>query len=319
MKLVKKNLLFVALAAVVVALSSCTMYRSSMVRTKYPPVPTKIPNVNHETKATCMIAGQDFDIIEKTINDELTTNIISTENEPKGFMEIICDKYTLKLRPLIPFFSGFTLFSLNIVGFPISYVEIGLRLKINIYDNSHNLIKNYSYEVTDKSAMGFYYGRGGRVVLVDVTKKALDNFRKDIEHDAQFITEKLDPNAKPQTIIQQKAEPIKNVKNDDNTALKPTIIRWDIQSKPQDADVFWRVVSETTEVKNSSNKYLSATPYEASKTLDIKGLTYQNADNVSIIIRCEKDGYIPQEKEFDIQTILDMEEISTFFRLVKEE
>lgn len=120
-------------------------------------------------------------------------------------------------------------------------------------------------------------------------------------------------------VEQHKDVPNNNNQNYGNTKLGQTVITWDIKSRPVDADIFWRVVSETTEVKNSSNKYLSATPYEASKTLDIKGLTYQNADNVSIIIRCEKDGYIPQEKEFDIQTILDMEEISTFFRLVKEE
>ena len=133
---------------------------------------------------------------------------------------------------------------------------------------------------------------------------------------------------------QSQAEQIKNNEKIDNalvvkpketqsaklneTQLEQINILWDIKSKPDDADVFWRVVSEIPEVQNSSNKYLSATPYETSKTLNIKGLTSQNAENVSIIIRCEKEGYIPQEKEFDIPTILEQEEISTFFRMVKE-
>lgn len=105
----------------------------------------------------------------------------------------------------------------------------------------------------------------------------------------------------------------------DNTALEQTIVRWDIQSRPQGADIFWRVVSKTPEVKSTNNKYLMATPYEATKSIDIKGLTYQTSSNVRIILRCEKDGYMPQEKEFNVRMVIDQEEISAFFRLVKEE
>ena len=109
------------------------------------------------------------------------------------------------------------------------------------------------------------------------------------------------------------------VKGDGDTDLEQTIIRWDVQSRPQGADLFWRVVSKTPEVKSTNNKYLMTTPYEATKALDIKGLTYQTASNVRIILRCEKDGYLPQEKEFDVRMIMDQEEISAFFKLVKEE
>ena len=101
--------------------------------------------------------------------------------------------------------------------------------------------------------------------------------------------------------------------------LQQTIIRWDVQSRPQGADIFWRVVSKTPEVKSTNNKYLQTTPYEATKALDIKGLTYENSSNVRIILRCEKDGYLSQEKEYDVRMIMDQEEISAFFRLVKEE
>ena len=114
-------------------------------------------------------------------------------------------------------------------------------------------------------------------------------------------------------------EPDKQVQGYGNTALEQTIVRWDVQSRPQGADVFWRVVSKTPEVKSTNNKYLQTTPYEATKALGIRGLTYQTSGNVRIILRCEKDGYMPQEKEFDVRMVLDQEEISAFFRLVKEE
>ena len=116
-----------------------------------------------------------------------------------------------------------------------------------------------------------------------------------------------------------KKEPTKQVEGLGTTALEQTIVRWDIQSRPQGADIFWRVVSKTPDVKSTNNKYLTTTPYEATKALDIRGLTYQTAGNVRIILRCEKDGYLPQEKEYDVRMVLDQEEISAFFRLVKEE
>lgn len=116
-----------------------------------------------------------------------------------------------------------------------------------------------------------------------------------------------------------KNEPTKQVEGLGNTSLEQTIVRWDVQSRPQGADIFWRVVSKTPDVKSTNNKYLMTTPYEATRAIDIKGLTYQTSSNVRVVLRCEKDGYLPQEKEFDVRMILDQEEISAFFRLVKAE
>lgn len=120
----------------------------------------------------------------------------------------------------------------------------------------------------------------------------------------------------PKQQVKQKS---KEVKGYGNTALESTIVRWDVQSRPQGADVFWRVVSKTPSVKSTNNKYLQTTPYEATKSLDIRGLSYENSGDVRIILRCEKEGYYPQEKEFNVRMIIDQEEISAFFKLVKEE
>lgn len=116
-----------------------------------------------------------------------------------------------------------------------------------------------------------------------------------------------------------KEEPRKQVEGYGNTALENTIVRWDVQSRPAGADVFWRVVSKTPSVKSTNNKYLQTTPYEATKSLDIRGLSYENSGDVRVILRCEKDGYYPQEKEFNVRMIIDQEEISAFFKLVKVE
>ena len=49
-----------------------------------------------------------------------------------------------------------------------------------------------------------------------------------------------------------KNEPDKQVEGLGETALENTIIRWDVQSRPQGADIFWRVVSKTPEVKSTN-------------------------------------------------------------------
>lgn len=126
----------------------------------------------------------------------------------------------------------------------------------------------------------------------------------------------LKESSAPKQQVKQKS---KQVKGYGNTALENTIVRWDVQSRPAGADVFWRVVSKTPSVKSTNNKYLQTTPYEATKSLDIRGLSYENSGDVRVILRCEKEGYYPQEKEFNVRMILDQEEISAFFRLVKEE
>lgn len=118
---------------------------------------------------------------------------------------------------------------------------------------------------------------------------------------------------------QQVKQESKQVKGYGNTDLENTIVRWEVQSRPQGADVFWRVVSKTPSVKSTNNKYLQTTPYEATKSLDIRGLSYENSGDVRVILRCEKDGYYPQEKEFNVRMIIDQEEISAFFKLVKVE
>ena len=157
---------------------------------------------------------------------------------------------------------------------------------------------------------------------VSATSKNAWNIAKALDESYTQCLEQIDWNRIASYLkVEQlaKNEPNKMVQGLGDTALEQTIIRWDVQSRPQGADIYWRVVSTTPEVKSTNNKYIMTTPYEATKALGIKGLTYQTAGNVRVILRCELDGYKPQEKEFDIRMVLDQEEISTFFKLVKEE
>lgn len=107
------------------------------------------------------------------------------------------------------------------------------------------------------------------------------------------------------------------VTGDGSTDLEHTVIRWYILSNTPGADVYWRVVSSTPDVKNTNSKFVGTTPYETTESFDIKGMTYDNSGNIQIEITCEKIGYITQTKRFNLRQVIDQKEITTKFNLVK--
>ena len=105
--------------------------------------------------------------------------------------------------------------------------------------------------------------------------------------------------------------------NPGGTDMENTIIRWFVDSNPQGARIYWRVVSNCPqEVKNTNETYLMTTPYEETRAFNILGLTYENSTNVQIEIKLEKSGYETQVKRFNVRQAIDQQEISSFFELV---
>ena len=108
--------------------------------------------------------------------------------------------------------------------------------------------------------------------------------------------------------------------NPGQTALEQTIIRWAIDSDPQGARVFYRVLSSIPAVvKNTNETYLMTTPYEETRAFNILGLTYENSRDVQIEIKVVKTGYEAQVKRFNVRQAIDQQEISSFFILVPKE
>lgn len=104
------------------------------------------------------------------------------------------------------------------------------------------------------------------------------------------------------------------------SALEQTIIRWAIDSDPQGARIFYRVLSTVpAEVKNTNETYLMTTPFEETRAFNILGLTYENSRNVQIEIKVMKTGYEAQVKRFNVRQAIDQQEISSFFMLVPKE
>ena len=96
-------------------------------------------------------------------------------------------------------------------------------------------------------------------------------------------------------------------------------IRWQFDSEPDGARVFWKVISlEPNVVKNTDPLYLGTTPYNELKPFNIKGLNSENSKNVTIEIEISKKGYKKQIKRFSAESITEQNEISWFFELEKE-
>lgn len=95
--------------------------------------------------------------------------------------------------------------------------------------------------------------------------------------------------------------------------LSSMIIRWAIDSEPRGARIYIRTISNTPDVKNSNETYLSTTPYEETKGFNIPGLTLENSYQVTIEIKITKNGYCDQVKRFNVRQAIDQQEINTFF------
>jgi hypothetical protein len=127
-------------------------------------------------------------------------------------------------------------------------------------------------------------------------------------------------NAKDPTIREGEATNMVSRDKPGSTALERTIIRWNFESEPRGARIFWRVVSSIPdEVKNTNETYLTTTPYEETRSFNILGLTYENSRDVTIEIRVRKKGYFDQAKRYNVRQAIDQQEISGFFELVKED
>ena len=181
-------------------------------------------------------------------------------------------------------------------------------MDIQIYDHNRNLV----YPTTEVAGRASVYGSAQSIAIAQqAINQAYANALADIDWDrvAFFLHRAKDP----------KQETSKQVKGEGNTALEHLTVHWNVNSRPQGADVFWRVISQTPDVKNQNYKYLETTPYEGSETINIKGLTYNNAGNVQIEIKVEKKGYYSQTKKLDILSLIDDNDVSYMFKLVPEE
>ncbi len=181
-------------------------------------------------------------------------------------------------------------------------------MDVKIFNHNRDIV----YPTTEVSGRANVYSNAQSVSSAqDAINEAYANALADIDWDrvAYFLHRADNP----------KQEANKKVTGEGDTALEHLIVHWEIDSRPQGADVEWRIVSSTDEVKNQNWKYLGTTEYEGTKPLDVAGLTFNKSGNVRVQIRVKKPGYLPKVRDYDIRSIIDEKEVSGFFQLVKED
>ena len=176
----------------------------------------------------------------------------------------------------------------------------------------------------DASSIELTFKKDGYVTKIEtITPTVTQTSKKDytFEGPKSVLCElQEDADTKDKTV--PRGEMRKQVSRDNagKTALEGTIIRWNFESAPQGARVFWRVVSSVPdEVKNTNETYIGTTPYEDTRSFNIIGLSYENSRDVQIEIKVRRKGYLDQTKRFNVRQAIDQQEISSFFDLVKEE
>ena len=108
--------------------------------------------------------------------------------------------------------------------------------------------------------------------------------------------------------------------NPSGIVLGRPLIRWNFDSNPTDAHIFWRVISSIPDqVENTNEAFLTTTPCEAIRPLRISGLTYDNSCDVTIEVKVTKDGYYDQVKYYKLRQVIDQQEINGFFEMVSVE
>ena len=223
--------------------------------------------------------------------------------------------------------------NIQIDGKMHSNVTLPYKTKIKKgYGDSHVKVTSPNYEQLDltigKKFNPLFIGNfflNGIGIIIDAATGAImkperDTYwlnmqRRDDAHNGQIVINNNVGNV-PQQGLPYGQGP---VSRDDAgaTDLENIIIRWFIDSNPQGARVYWRVVSNVPqEVKNTNETYLMTTPYEETRAFNILGLTYENSTNVQIEIKLEKSGYETQVKRFNVRQAIDQQEISSFFELV---
>ena len=313
-----KKVLVLLVVLIAISLQSCVVTTQTVNPTKANVVNLALIKEAQSNRFMFLDYGIRLNVADNRPNDNILrkydasttyTPIVNVEPDVRSFVD---DSMRHYMRTL-----GFNfdadirtdyMMQVNITDFNVSYLSGAgwsgtVKMNIEVYDNHRTLV----YPNVPVSGRATKAGVSNDWALASIAlNNAYANALADVDWDLiAFLLNKDNPN--------------KQVSGDGTTGLEKNVIRWFVTSQPKGADVYWRVVSSTPDVKNTNRNYLGTTPYESTETLDIKGLKTNNLGNVQIEVTCERAGYLEQTKRFSLQQVVDQKEISTKFNLVKED
>lgn len=126
--------------------------------------------------------------IRNILLSEIRTNCV------ENIRDSISGRIEVELRQVdrfenmgLPMLSGFTIFSLNLVGMPFTTNKVEANVCLSLYDNNNTLIKSYNYSKRSKGPLAFYYGKTQRVHENIVGRLIASDFKEDLNRDAQTL------------------------------------------------------------------------------------------------------------------------------------
>ena len=183
-------------------------------------------------------------------------------------------------------------------------------MDVKIFNHNRDIV----YPTTEVSGRANVYSNAQSVSSAqDAINEAYANALADIDWDrvAYFLHRADNP----------KQEANKKVTGEGNTALEHLTVHFRILSDPEGADVSFRIISATPEVKPQMGDELGTTPVkDMILPLNIKGLTYNNSGNVSLEILCSKRGYKEQISQIPLLNIIESNyDVRLKYNLVKKD
>lgn len=187
-----KKILFTTILCCVI--SSCTVYKPYMSEASKEPIAQKLPKMEFEWYAGGDVQGANVDFVKNIVRNEIVGNLIADEGQKQGTIEVNCKKLHIKQNFGLAFMSGFTVFSLNLLGMPITTSRVDMVLSFKILDANGSTLSTHEYSSLKKSALGIYYGKDASVCAVEATKDIMKQFRDDVNLNSSVLIAKLSAN-----------------------------------------------------------------------------------------------------------------------------
>lgn len=198
-----KTYLFILSTITMCLVSGCVTFKPSMLRVENDPIPEKLhklsvitPSIQLGNVTTIKYQNYDFTLFQR----ELETNLMDkTVGRNYGTIEMVFISQQQKAGVGFLILSAITCFTINILGLPISREKITNEYEFRIYDINNNEIAKYNYFAEAKSTNGLYYGKSQDVLIIEIVKQVLEDFKNDLERDAASINRQLEQAMNPES------------------------------------------------------------------------------------------------------------------------
>lgn len=137
------------------------------------------------------------DLAQYYVSDVKTNIIDSTDTRQFGYIQLDLISYEKHRMLPLTIVAASTLFSICLVGFPASAVNINMGIRLTLRDANYNIIKSYEGYGKGTAFLSMYWGYGDdeyRKANLDAFKEAMNICKLKIKEDRDYIINKLNTN-----------------------------------------------------------------------------------------------------------------------------